>query len=163
MCTHFASTIDPEKCVECLSDITLFKEVVEKEYVRTNDEGEVTSTYKKKAKRVRLEGLNWLFAQRKIVSLSDEELELSIEYHREILAGMLDERETRKNAFMHRFANAPLPASITGATETVTVKKTTKAIKSKKEDKSAEGILKAMLSAGMTPQQIMAMLAGGGK
>jgi len=157
-CTHFASTIDPLYCVECLSDITLFKETMTKTYERTDEEGNVTSTYKKRAKHVRLEGLNWLFSQRKIISLSDDELELSIEYHREILSGMLDERETRKNAYMHRFANAPLPKK-EGGTEASVTTKTTKRIKSTTEGAKVSSVLKAMMASGMTPQQIMEMLS----
>lgn len=155
-CVHFASTIDSIYCVECLSDITLFKETITKTYEYTDDEGNVTSTYKKKAKLIRLEGLNWLFSQRKIVSLSDDELELAIEYHREILSGMLNERETRKNAYLHRFANAPLPKK-EGGTEAST--KVTKSIKSTTEGAKVSSILKAMMASGMTPQQIMGILS----
>ncbi len=159
-CSHFASTIDPHYCVECLSDITLFKETVTKEYERTDEDGNVTSTYKKHAKRVRLEGLNWLFAQRKIVSLSDDELELAVEYHREILSGMLDERETRKNAFMHRFAGVNMPApKKEGGTEASTTVKKTKTIKSTKENANVSAILKSMMAAGMTPAQILALMS----
>jgi hypothetical protein len=159
-CIHFASTIDQRQCVECCSDVSMFKETVTKEYICTDDEGNITSTYKKKAKRVRLEGLNWLFAQRKIVSLSDDELELSLEYHREILSGMLDERETRKNAFLHRYAGVPLPKmpSPDSSTEKTTTTKRTKSIKSSKGDATAASILKALGATGMSPADILKML-----
>src|ERR1700736_2793230 len=106
-CVHFASNIDPAMCFDCLSDVTMLKEVVTKEYSHYNEETDVVTVYKRRAKSVRLEGCQWLFAQRKIASMSDDSLLLAIEYHRALLMGLIGEREKRRVAYMHRYAGVP--------------------------------------------------------
>ena len=157
-CIHFASSIDPTQCVECLSDLSLTKETVIKTYEHYDEATDVVTSYRRKATRVKLDGLNWLFSQRKIVSLSDDDLELSIEYHRQLLTGMIDERETRRMNKAHRFAGLPMPKSSDSATSTTT--KVTKNIKSNKQAATADSLLQSALSSGMTPKQILVMLSG---
>ena len=43
-------------------------------------------------------GQDWMFAQARVVTLTDEELETTVEYHRAIMAEMVNEREARKIA-----------------------------------------------------------------
>jgi hypothetical protein len=161
-CGHLASNIDPAYCVECLSDVTLIREKVTKEYHVTDDEGEVIHSYKKHAKSIRLDGMDWLFAQRKISTMGDESLELAIEYHRAILNGLLSEREARRVAYAHRNAGLPLPKS-SPAKDTATVSKqvtkVTKEIKSTKASAGANSVMQSLLAKGLKPEQIMAMLA----
>jgi hypothetical protein len=160
-CTHFASTIDPQYCTECLSDITLTKEVVTKTYTYYNEETDIVTEYKRRARYIKLDGLDWLFAQRKIVALTDNELELAVEYHREILHGMLREREERRIKQLHRYANTPKDAatqSLDSATVTAQTVKRTKTIQSSKAAATASATMQAMLAGGMTAAQLLAML-----
>jgi len=163
-CIHFASNIDPAHCTECLSDVTLHKETVTKTYTHESYD-EATDTvntteYKRKARSIKLEGLDWLFAQRKIVQLSDESLELAIEYHREVLNGMLSERERRKAEYLHRFASVKTvyPTTIDGAASSTTTVKRTKTISSTKAAATANGILQSMAAGGMNAAAILALM-----
>lgn len=164
-CIHFASNIDPQYCTECLSNVTLHKEIVTKTYEYEGEDGEIKQ-YKRRAKLVRLEGMDWLFMQRKIVQMSDESLELAIEYHRELLTGMLAEREARRNKFMHRYAGAKIPDSapsgqVDSATSTETTVKKTKTISSTRAQATANAALQAMLASGKSIEDIMSMLMKG--
>jgi hypothetical protein len=155
-CIHFSSNIDPSNCTECLSDISLHKEVVTKTYERYNEETEEVSSYKRRARSIRLEGMHWLFFQRKILQMSDDALELAIEYHREILLGMLSEREERKTKFLHRFANVKFDPSIDTSTKTVV--KTTKTISSSRAASTANAMMQALLAQGFTIEKITEMI-----
>lgn len=164
-CVHFASSIDPAFCVECLSNVTLNKEIITKTYTHEHydEETDTTTTteYKRRAKSIRLEGLDWLFIQRKIVQMRDEELELAIEYHREILHAMLAEREDRKAKFLHRYAGvkpSTETVNIDGST-TTTVKKT-RTISSTKAAATASSVLESMLNSGTDAATLLKMLEG---
>ena len=166
-CTHFASNIDPQYCTECLSDITLQKETIVKTYYHESYDEEndtvVKTEYRRKAKLVRLDGLDWLFAQRKILSMSDEALELAIEYHREILSGMVAEREDRKTKFLHRYAGVRIASSaaaggqvnVDTSTSSQTEVKKTKTISSTKAAANANAVLQSMMAGGMSPADIL--------
>ena len=160
-CTHFASNIDPAYCTECLSDVNLYKEVVTKTYSYYNEENDTVTEYKRRARSIKLTGLDWLFAQRKIISLSDNELELAIEYHREILNGMLKEREERRIAKAHRYAGTKADADsakLDSATVVAESVKRTKTIQSSKAAATANSLLAAFQAQGMTTAQILAMM-----
>jgi hypothetical protein len=149
-------------CTECCSDVSVLREIITKEYSHYNEETDVVTHYRRRAKSIRLEGMDWLFAQRKIATMSSDALELAIEYHRALLQGLLAERETRKIEYAHRYAGVPLPKASTAkdySTSTTTTTKVTKSIKSSKASATADGVLKAMLAANLTPAQIMALLA----
>jgi hypothetical protein len=49
-----------------------------------------------KARHLVFEGQDWMLAQKRITTLSDMEIGTGIEYHREILSRMLEEKETRR-------------------------------------------------------------------
>lgn len=161
-CIHFASNIDPKNCTECLAEVTLVREVITNTYQHEHYDEEkdevITTEYKRRAKLIRLEGMDWLFAQRKIPQLSDDALALAIEYHRQILQGMLQEREERRNKQAHRYANVQMDTSKVINTEV----KTTKKISSTKKQANANAVLQAMLAAGMKPEDILAMLSSAG-
>jgi hypothetical protein len=164
-CVHFASSIDPAHCIECLSDISVTKEVITKTYEHYNEETDVTTSSKRRARSIKIAGMDWLFAQRKIYTLSDNELELAIEYHRAILDMMLKEREERRSKYAHRFAGVQIPKSaLTGvsANEKVEVKRT-RVISSTKKEAGASALMKSLLDSGMSIDQIMKMLEGVGK
>ena len=161
-CIHLASSIDPSKCTECLSDVTLIKETITKTYEHYNEEMDVVTVYKRRAKSIRLEGMDWLFAQRKILQMSNDSLELAIEYHRALLNGLLQEREARRIKHAHRYAGVALPkpsVQTDVTTSTTTTTKVKKSIKSTKENATANGVMQAMLAKGLTPQQMIEMLS----
>jgi len=152
--------------VECLADVSLYKEVITKSYIHEsyNEETDTVTTteYKRKARSIRLEGMDWLFAQRKIHTLTDESLELAIEYHREILSGMLAEREQRRAEYRHRYAGVkevPSPSgSVDKSLQTNTTVKRTRTISSTKAAATADSILQSMLAGGADISKIMEML-----
>lgn len=163
-CIHFASGIDPQYCTECLAEITLHKEVITKEYTHESYDEETDTvtqtTYRRRAKSLKLEGMDWLFAQRKIVSMSDDAMELAIEYHREILQAMVHEREDRKAKYMHRFAGVRATASgqvNVGDPSGLTIKKT-KVISSTKAAATATSLAQSMLASGMDAATLLKML-----
>lgn len=160
-CLHFASTIDAQYCVNCMSDMSVTKEVVTKTYEHKNAETGETHFYRRRARAIKIDGLDWLFSQRKISELTDVELDLSIEYHRNILNLMIAEQERRRNEKMHRYANVVFKPSksatkITDST-TTTVKKT-RTISKDKASEQLQAVMKAMLAKGLTIEQIRGML-----
>lgn len=162
-CFHFASSVDAQYCVNCLSDISVTKQVVTKIYEHKNTETGQKTFYRRRAREVKLGGLDWLFAQRKIYELSDVELDLSIEYHRNILGLMIAEQERQRNAAMHRYAGVQFKmpkipdATKVSSSSTTTVKKT-RIISKDKASEQLAAILKGMLAKGLTPEQIAAMM-----
>ena len=162
-CVHFASNIDPQYCVECLADITLHKESIVKTYTHESYDEETdtvtTTEYRRRATSFKLEGLDWLFAQRKIVSMRDEELELAIEYHRELLQGMLHERDDRRTKKMHRFAGVRLGTeTVSVGSDTTTIVKKSRTISSNKATATASAVMESMLKGGMDAAQLLALL-----
>jgi hypothetical protein len=160
-CFHFASAVDVQYCVNCLSDISVSKSAITKTYEHKNAQGD-TVFYRRRAREIQIKGLDWLFAQRKIVELSDLELDLSIEYHRNILSLMCIEQEQRRTAKMHRYANVkihitPSVIDVSHTTTTTTVKKTRTVSKTKAQEQLA-ALLKNMAAKGMTMDKIAAML-----
>jgi hypothetical protein len=161
-CLHFASTVDAQYCVNCLSDISLTKQVITKTYEHKNQETGQTTFYRRRARDIKISGLDWLFSQRKIAELADVELDLAIEYHRNILMLMIAEQEQRRNAKMHRYAGVkvliatPSTTSVLDTTQT-TVKKTRTVSKTKAQEQLA-ALLQSMLAGGQTPEMIAAML-----
>lgn len=162
-CVHFASNIDPQFCVECLSDVTLHKESIVKTYMHEHYDEEtdtITQTeYRRRATEYKLEGTSWLFNQRKIVQMSDDSLELAIEYHRGLLQGMMNEREDRRNKKMHRFAGIPsgMEGVSSSKSSSTTVKKS-KTISSNKAGATAASVMSSMLAGGMDAAQLLALL-----
>jgi len=161
-CFHFASSVDPMYCVNCLSDISMQKSIITKTYEHTNPETGEHTFYRRRAREIKIDGLDWLFAQRKIIELSDVELDLTIEYHRNILSLMITEGEQRRTAKMHRYANVkmhiatPSSTTVTDATHT-TVKKVRTVSKNKAAEQMA-ALLKSMLAKGMTAEMIARMV-----
>lgn len=163
-CFHFASNIDALYCVNCMSDVEVTKQTITKEYIHRNEQEKITSVYRRKAREIKIDGLDWLFAQRKIIDLSDDELDLSIEYHRNILALQIYEQELRRTARMHRYAGvhvvAPSASTEVTSSTTTTVKKT-KTIKKNKKEEQLNALLKSMLGAkGMDITSIEELLKG---
>ena len=92
-CLHFASTIDPAYCTNCLHDVQITEEVITKTETHYNEQTDTLITRTRKAKRVTLGGMHWLFQARKISMMTDLELGLAIEYHGDIQRAMILERD----------------------------------------------------------------------
>jgi hypothetical protein len=162
-CFHFASTVDAQYCVNCLSDISVQSSIITKTYEHTNAETGTHTFYRRKAREIKIDGLDWLFAQRKIITLTDLELELAIEYHRNILSLMITEYEARRNAKIHRYANTKIvfpTKSPISSTATTTTRKIRTISKTKVQEQLA-ALVAQMLAKGMTPDMLAAL--GGAK
>ena len=158
-CLHFASTVDAQYCVNCLSDISMAKSTITKTYEHKNDETHTTTFYRRKAREIKIFGLDWLFAQRKITTLTNLELDLAVEYHRNILALMITEYESRRNARIHKYAGVKVampPLTKDGSVVTVTTKKTRTVSKTKAQEQLA-ALVAQMLAKGMTPDMLAAL------
>jgi len=166
-CLHYASTIDPGYCTNCLYDVQVKEEIVSKTETHYNEKEDKTYQRTRKAKRISLGGMHWLFQARKIQLMTDLELELAIEYHRDTLNQMLYERDERRSQKAHRNAGKPLPLKFVGAVteseSTVEVKRT-KVKQATKADPTTQfaQAAKVLASLGLTPEMI-AKLASGGK
>lgn len=160
-CLHYASKIDPQYCVDCMSDLSVTKSIVTKEYTHEDDEGNVISKYSRRARQIVVSGFDWLFAQRKIKTLTDAELDMAIEYHRTICNWMIVESEQRRNEKMHRYANTKvvLPTVGTTTATSVTTKKTT-TTSSTRQKAQLSSIMSTLAAKGFTPTQLAELLKG---
>lgn len=132
-CVHFASGVDPIYCKDCCIDVQMTDEkvvVTREHYSPVKDEFIQT---RHQYRSLKFTGLDWLFAQRKIATLSEEELSLTIEYHQGLMQGLVNERDKRRVEYFHR--NAGKKISIVDAngndlnTITTTSVKTTKTVR----------------------------------
>lgn len=156
-CFHFASSVDPMYCVNCLSDVSMEKSIITKTYKHENAEG-VQTFYRRKAREIKIGGTDWLFAQRKIYELSDVELDLMIEYHRNILALMIDEQTQQRIAKLHRYAGVEVhiktPSTTDVAHTTTTTTKRTRTVSKNKQSEQLAALLKQMQHKGMSINDI---------
>lgn len=95
-CSHFASKIDFQFCLYCLNDIVLEDSIITKEVISKSLNGKKEFRRVMKARHLVFKGQDWMFAQARISTLTDEELGTTIEYHRTIFSEMIDEMEQRK-------------------------------------------------------------------
>jgi hypothetical protein len=160
-CYHFASSIDVQYCVNCMSNISITKKVITKTYEGKNQVTGAPTFYRRRAREIKIEGLDWLFAQRRIKDLADVELDMSIEYHRNICSLMLTEAEKRRIERVHRYAGVkivlPNDSTIITNNTTTTVKKTRTMSKNKGMEQVA-AILSSMQAKGMSIEDILRTL-----
>lgn len=164
-CGHHASTIDPSHCGDCLYDVTVQIDTITKiESSSTSAEAGSVTRRTRKARQIKIGGLHWLFVQRKIPDLTEEELTLAIEYHRGLYDGLIYEREVRRSEHLHRNAGkqVKIPSiSNTETTITTTVKKS-RVTKSLKPDKAAANFASAiqeLMKHGLSVEQIKTAIA----
>ena len=159
-CEHFSSIVDTKYCVECLAEIKVEKEVVvQLTPFYTKETGELQYKRGRLATDIRISGTDWLFMSRKIPTLTDLELELVIEYHKSMAQLLLDERETRRMNYRHRFAGVKVTNTGSASGESVVVEtKTTKSISSTKNGQSAKALVEGMLNSGKTMAEIMSFI-----
>ncbi len=97
-CGHYASPIDFTFCAYCMHDVVLEDSVIKKQVTTFSLTGKKKFTHTMTARHLVFKGEDWMFAQRRILSMDDNEIETTIEYHRAIMGELLDEREARKIA-----------------------------------------------------------------
>lgn len=160
-CPKHASKVDPSFCQRDLKDFEVEEKVftkVEEDYsTKTNE----FTTRKSSCKQVLLKGTDWLFYQHAIELMSDEQLKLSLRWHKAAISLVEHQIDTRKVE-----ANKKLKGvSVTIRSET----KTTKVTKTRvKKELTAESIAKmaaAVAKYNLTPEQLQAFisLAGNNK
>lgn len=160
-CFHYTSNVDADYCINCMSDVSVTKSVITKTYESTGEDGE-KHFYRRRARDIKIDGLDWLFTQRKIPEYSDAELELTIEYHHARLGLMLAETEKRRTEKMHRYAGVKVvipTTSGTATTSTTTVKKT-RVISKNKANEQIAALAKSLLAQGISLDQIIAKIGG---
>ncbi|MDR3392466.1 MAG: hypothetical protein P4L77_12115 [Sulfuriferula sp.] len=162
-CYHFGSAIDPQFCINCMSDMSVTKSTITKSYESINPETGEKSFYRRRAREIKIDGLSWQFAQRRIIELADVELDMTIEYHRNICSLLIDESERRRNEKIHRYANVkmviPTPATTNVKDSTTTTTKKSRTVSKTKAQEGVAAILQSMLAKGMSMQDIMVALA----
>lgn len=95
-CAHFASKQDFQFCIYCFHDLVIEDSIIRKVIETRSLTGKKTFTRVMRARHIVFKGQDWMFAQARINTLSDQELDDTIEYHRVIMGEMLNEREVRK-------------------------------------------------------------------
>lgn len=154
-CIHFGSPVDIKYCVSCMSDISLNVETIYKVYEVYDENNNKIERKRARGTEYKMSGLDWLFAERKIYEMNEAEMEMALEYYTGLVKLILNEREVRKVADRHRFANKKIgrPASPVTVTTTTEVKKTVQTVSSKKKAQF-EALFNMLIAQGMTPEQI---------
>jgi hypothetical protein len=153
-CMHHVSNIDPGQCEQCCSDVIVEISTIRKVIIDSKHR-DIRS---RKARQIKLGGLHWLFAQRKIKDMSDDDTLRAIEYHHAIYNLLLHERETRRNEAFHRNANKTFKVPQNHTTTTKTVKKV-KTVKTPIVP-DLTTIIAQLKKAGFSDEQIMNMAMG---
>jgi hypothetical protein len=160
-CLHYASSLDPAYCLYCLKDVICTVQTGKATHHVLNEETGFMDILTKRFKSIKFEGLDWLFQQKKIESMSDEELAVAIEYHSAIRSGMIREKEERFLKRLHRNKGVQVtPSNITDilnvpsthtTSTTTTVKKTRvhKVKSSEQIQKEALELLQRLANAGV--------------
>ena|ERR1017187_7139027 len=104
-CVHFASNTDVRMCGNCLDDFKVIETIEVKTTERVDDSGAVISRRRQIARNLKLTGTDWLFCAAKISTLSDEQMDASIEYHRAIKNTLMEEREARRVEYFRKLHN----------------------------------------------------------
>lgn len=97
-CPHFASKIDFQFCIYCFYDMVIEDSIIRKVIESKSLTGKKTFTRVMRARHIVFKGQDWMFAQARVTTLTDQELADSIEYHNTIFREMINEMEARKIA-----------------------------------------------------------------
>jgi len=172
-CVHFASNTDIRMCGNCLDDFKVIETIEVKTTERVDDQGQVVSRRRQIARNLKLTGTDWLFAAAKISTLTDEELDASIEYHRAIKNTLMEEREARRIEYFRKMANVKTNLNaidkqlrdkkIQNDLATGKTAKTNELKATKKKNKDVEDIaslLSQLSGTKLDATQIAAMLSG---
>jgi len=155
-CIHYASKADPlTYCVTCMSTIILTRSVVTKTYEHYDEVTDTLRSYSRRAREIHLAGEDWMFAQRRVNTLTDAELDMVIEYHRQYLNLLCADQERRTAEKRHRYAGVKM--QLPSAAVTTTTVTTTKKVSTVKLDKQKEQA--ASLIATLDPTMVAMLLA----
>jgi hypothetical protein len=165
-CKHFASCTDVRYCGNCISDFSIRETIMEKVVEHERPDGSITFSRKYQAKRITLMGNDWLFAAHLIEEMRDDEIEATIEYHRENVALMLQERESRKLERIRKLSSIKI-SNVKHETaierekrEAKEAKKAGKTTRTRTKETSAEDLVKMLgelLKSGLSLEQIQAL------
>ena len=92
-------------CGNCLDDFKVIETIEVKTTDRISDDGALISRRRQIARNLKLTGTDWLFCAAKISTLTDEEMDASIEYHRAIKNTLMEEREARRVEYFRKLHN----------------------------------------------------------
>lgn len=95
-CAHNASKIDFQFCQYCFHDLILEDSIIRRIEETKSLSGKKIFTRIMRARHLVFKGQDWMFAQARVVDMTDAELSLTIEYHHAIFGEMINEREARK-------------------------------------------------------------------
>jgi hypothetical protein len=92
-----------------------------------------------------------MFAQRRVNTLTDAELDMVIEFHRQYLQLLCADQERRKTEKAHRNAGIKMsfPSAASVTTTTVTTTKKTSTVKLDRQKEQAAALLAQLLGSGM--------------
>ena len=160
-CTHFSCTVAPlEYCINCMGDLELKREIVTKTVEKYNPFTDTTHVYKRRARSIHINGDDWMFAQRKIGSLSEVELELAIEFHKEYLQLLGAEQDRKKAERLHKQSNVKTISVPNGTvSKTVRETKTTTTTKQNKKADQLQALFEQLLLDGKSIQEIQQIIA----
>lgn len=165
-CKHFASCTDVRYCGNCISDFAVRETIIEKVVEHERPDGSISFSRKYQAKRIVLMGNDWLFAAHLIEEMRDDEIEATIEYHRENVALMLQERESRKLERIRKLSSIKITNTKhetqieRDAREKKEAKKAGKTTRTRTKETSAEDLVKMLgelLKSGLSLEQIQAL------
>jgi len=165
-CKHYASVTDVRYCGNCISDFSIKETIMEKVVERERPDGTITFSRKYQARRITLQGNDWLFAAHLIEEMTDAEIEATIEYHRENVALMLQERESRKLERIRKLSSIKI-TNVKHETQEEREKREAKEAakagrktRTRTKETSAEDLVKMLgelLKSGLSLEQIQAL------
>ena len=159
-CSHFACAIAPlEYCINCMGDLELKREIVSKRVEKYNPLTDTLRVITRRARSIHINGDDFLFAQRKIGDLTDPELELSIEFHREYLQLLAAEQDKRKAERLHKQSQQKLLIPNGTVSKTVKETKTTTTTKQNKKADQITALFEQLLLSGKSLQEIQQIIA----
>lgn len=162
-CVHYASGVDMAYCNDCCVCVELTDQIITRIDTHKSEDGLKTYETKSKARQLIFTGLDWLFYQRKINTLSDAELALAVEYHHAIHGSMVMERDKRKIEYFHRNAGKQIRISTGEAiteektSTTISSKKTTRTVKQKTSDVELKAMIEQLMKSGLDVNAIAKM------
>ena len=174
-CIHYASVFDSVGyCKYCFNDLVLERKIVTKtQEVRDIETGELLRTHSRKAVSIAIGGTDWLFEQRRINTMTDEELVCAIEYHKRDLNLMLSEQDKRRAEKAHRAAAKKILLAKKPSTVTITETVTTKPLKATatsqpkangvaKKLSEVRSLMKLLTGKDMSDEELMKLVGGKG-
>jgi Zn-finger nucleic acid-binding protein len=138
-CPHYSSIIDIRFCANCVGDVSIRETIIEKVVERVKPDGQVSFSRAFYARRIKLEGVDWLFANELIVNTPDDKLDAAIEYHRANIDLLLLERQQRQLERSHQLARVKVKIN-TSANDKTVATKTAKTAKPSKQSKTTKPI-----------------------